>query len=189
MQKAEQTEEFRDSYSQAGTHSLEVENEDLRAENDQLRSELDDCHSQLLKFISQGNQVSEASLKNDYTQLYGSIEVWVDYVLHDEPVDFKHFYKDILHYRTKWPLEDLRLNHNDLDQPWLRKHIRNSESSAYFVLSSIVSTFLYRHIFRRRHPVGLLRQQTNVIEEVVDSMQRLKQGRCHNITYPHYGGA
>ena len=127
----------------------------LKRENESLKDDL-------FALVQEENQVSEATIKNDYQDICASIETWIDYVTVDvKKSDFRKHYKEV-ERSNKWRrmLRDLGL---------VPEKVGDYDNADYFVLS-LVTELQLGYIFSRPYPIGVTEQQAKVIDTIVEGM-------------------
>lgn len=157
--------------------ALEEENSILEKENESLRSDLEKCKSQLFKLLHRDSQISEASLKNEFTTICESVERWADYAMHNGSTDFKQSYFDFLRVQgRRSKFRYLRPDGDRFDTQWL-EWMGHKDTCSYFVLSCIIVSFLLDKIFWNWHPIGVTNLQAKVLRKIIKSMgQDLNKG-------------
>ncbi|KIW64908.1 hypothetical protein PV04_07212 [Phialophora macrospora] len=113
----------------------------------------------------QKNQASDATITSDYLELCQSIDFWVDNVIEDSSFD-KHYKKG--DRREQSVLKSVGISHFT---------VRNERSYAYFLLSVAIQRELQRKIFDRHYPIGVVKQQGDVIDLVLEGMKKLESGK------------
>jgi hypothetical protein len=135
----------------------------LKKQNERLTDDL-------FELLQPDNQVSEASLRNDYKEICDAIESWIDSVTTaSRKVDFKRHYKEQLrNEKRRAMLRDLVFDPVTLGE---------YDNVAYVVLSLMIELQLEKYIFRRPYPIGITKKQTEVIEEIEECMYNNSQNQ------------
>jgi hypothetical protein len=149
----------------------------LIEENRTLQLSLEDCKLRLFDALQEDHDVSEASVKNDFTRIWEAIETWVDYVSDEDKVDLRKRYQEILRNRNRnrTRLKDIGLTSESLrDLPSLLQ----LETGRLIISGLIISNFLVTRIFQEPYPLGTSWNQEKVLREIEDLMraQDQKQG-------------
>jgi len=186
----------------------------LKEQNRRLIEDLEECKSQLNELLQEDNKVSDATIKNGYLTLCGSIENWIGSVSHSEEEDFFNTrFKVVLQEEWRDPqgrLADLNLlqDSNEYDtrsRDWLDL-LGSQDSSNCVVLSVVIWNHLDSNVFKEKFPVGTMKDahftvgrtdggsndisvpgHATLLEDIVDVMEEKyqSQGRCLKCPQPN----
>ena len=153
---------IREDMAHSGAAMNVDEMQALVKENATLRAHLEDL-------LEGQDQVSEASIREDYTRICEAIDRWVDNVtVYDNKDDFKRRYLEVLHDKKRPPV----LTTQDFDLKKLVKY----DYADHFVLPVVVQDQLARHIFQSAYPVGITDDEGHFLWDVQDCMRRTGKG-------------
>jgi hypothetical protein len=147
----------------------------LIEENRILQLTLEDCKLRLFDALQEDHDVSEASVKNDFTRIWEAIETWVDYVSDEDKVDLRKRYQENLRNRNRNMLKDIGLPSKSLRD---LSSLLQWETGRLIISGLIISNFLVTRIFQEPYPLGTTRNQEKVLREIEDLIraQDQKQG-------------
>lgn len=142
-----------------------------KEENKRLREYLDECKSELFELLHEENNVSDATIKDEYLRICESIESWIGSVSYSEEEDFNTRFSEILQEERKelgGELADLDLYQplQDRDNPyetrssyWWMEQLGSQNSCNCVVLSVVIWHYLDTKIFREYFPIGTTKDE------------------------------
>lgn len=133
----------------------------LTEQNEQLKDEL-------FVLLHEQHDVSDASIRDAYRDLRGSIEFWVDNVIGDSRSSSPGKHRRDVEQREYTLLKDFGVP---------SALIEEGRGYPYFLLSLAVQRELQQRIFDKEYPLGITDQQADVIDQVLDGMNNLESGK------------
>ena len=141
----------------------------LKDENIKLRADLEECTSIVFARVSKQDQASDASIRDDYIGICTAIEAQIKKVVANSSKD---------EFKTKYWENLRRLEEGRSLAKYLNRSVGldphelgNFDTCDYFILNLIMGHWLNKTIFERQYPVGITKQQGQVIDEIETGMQ------------------
>jgi hypothetical protein len=144
------------------------ENRFLKAQNSKLLADLEEATSLIFSTKHRHERTSDVTIRDEYTAVCSAIDNWALKTTVDfRKADFRRRYEELLgrghdHHRgSRWSVPDA-LSGDELSR---------SDNFGCFILSWEVMRWLYEKVFRHRYPIGVTREQQNLLATIEDGME------------------
>jgi hypothetical protein len=151
----------------------------MEVENKRLRVDLDECKKRLFELLYEDDQVSDATIKEEYEHICESIENWIDEVFKED--DFRNKFRSILKVEPKeqkltslglfqvaqdsdgYPMYEME----SAEFQWMT-WLGSKDTCNYIVISLVIWRYLESRIFNELFPIGTIYDQRLLFKEILE---------------------